>query len=125
MPPQPPPNETWSTDVESLSCSLDDIGAYEDSLPRYGTEMPHDREASGSGFHTQPDFGTELGASIFGTPQPVSRGEYVWDSAEQIRGVAEDDIETPRDRVWPRPHRANAGVLAERWSPSLFQRYRG
>ena len=82
-------------------------------------ERPHDREASGSGSQTQPDYGIEFAASFFGTPPPVptvSRDKDVWDTAKRISTEAE---------AWPRERRVNAGVQAERWSPSPFQQYRG
>ena len=70
------------------------------TVPRYGTEMSHDGEASGSGSHTQPAFGTEFAASIFSTPppvQPVSTGDARWDTAEQILRSDDAPDEPERD----------------------------
>ena len=129
MPPQPPPAETDTSEYESLSCSLQDFGVFDDSFmsapawPRYGTEMPHDGEASGSGSHTQPDFGTGFAASTFATPPPVptvSTGDARWDTAEQILRSADAPDEPERDGAWPRWRRANAGVPPQRYSPSPF-----
>ena len=103
MPPQPPPAETDTSEYESLLCSLHE---FEESFmsapawPRYGTEMPHDGEASGSGSHTQPAFGTGFAASIFATPPPVptvSTGDARWDTAEQILRSADAPDEPERD----------------------------
>ena len=134
MPPQPPPEtseyEMSTSEYESLSTCLQDFGVFDEDfssaprVPRYGTEMPHDGEASGSGSHAQPAFGSEFAASIFATPPPVppvSTGDASWDTAEQILRSADAPDEPERDGAWPRwPRRANAGVPPHRYSPSPF-----
>ena len=86
--------------------------------PDYGMPpMAHDGEAGGSG--AQPEFGTDLATSIFGTPPPVSMPESDWDTADRMYRKADERVVTPRDRAWPQ--RANAGVPAERWSPSPWR----
>lgn len=129
----PPHHQPFVADIEEPTFSLDEMGIGDEGYmsvmahAREGcmTTMAHDGEASGSGSHTYHDYGTELGAAIFGTPMPpppVYGDDPVWDTAARLQQQAEYSVETPRDRVWPR--RENAGVPPERWSPSTIRRGR-
>ena len=119
MPPQPPPAETDTSEYESLSCSLQDFGVFDEDFitapawSRYGTEMPYDGDASGSGSHTQPAFGTEFAASIFSTPPR----QYCQSSQAMPDGIPPSRYSgLPLPQLSPRekePGRAGAGRTPE------------